>query len=46
MSQANTLEAMIFGEGIMLTAESETKIEEKETEEEPEEEVGIGGLFG
>jgi large subunit ribosomal protein L10 len=47
VSEANTLEAMIFGEGITVPAESKPKVEEKEPEEEPEEdEVGIGGLFG
>ena len=47
VSEANTLEAIIFGEGITVPTESESKVEEKETEEEPEEdEVGIGGLFG
>jgi len=50
VSEANTLEAVIFGEGITIPAESESKAEEKETEEEPEDEtedeVGIGGLFG
>ena len=47
-SEANTLEAIIFGEGISVPAESKPKVEEKEkeTEEEPKEEVGIGGLFG
>lgn len=47
VSEANTLEAMIFADGITIPAESEPKVEEKETEEEPkDEEVGIGGLFG
>ncbi|MFX0080318.1 MAG: 50S ribosomal protein L10 [Candidatus Hodarchaeota archaeon] len=46
VSEANTLDAMIFGEGLAVSAELETKVEEKEAEEEPEEEVGIGGLFG
>ena len=47
-SEANTLEAIIFGEGISVPAESKPKVKEKEkeTEEEPKEEVGIGGLFG
>ncbi len=45
-SEANTLETMIFGEGITVPAEPKPKVEEKEPEEEPEEEVGIGGLFG
>lgn len=47
VSEANLLNAMIFGEGIQVPAEKETKVEKKETEEESEEEeVGIGGLFG
>jgi len=48
VSEANTLEEIIFGEGISVPAESKPKVEEKEkeTEEEPKEEVGIGGLFG
>lgn len=48
VSECNTIEAMIFGEGIKLSAEPESKVEKKEAEEEPEEEeeVGIGGLFG
>jgi ribosomal protein L10 len=47
VSEANTLEALIFGEGVITPAESKPKVEEKEPEEEPEkEEVGIGGLFG
>jgi large subunit ribosomal protein L10 len=47
VSEANTLDAIIFGEGIVVSAEPETKVEEKEAEaEEEEEEVGIGGLFG
>ena len=47
VSEANTLEALIFGEGVITPAESKPKAEEKEPEEEPEkEEVGIGGLFG
>jgi large subunit ribosomal protein L10 len=46
VSEANTLEAMIFGEGIAVPVESKPKAEEKEAEEEPDEEVGIGGLFG
>ncbi len=48
VSEVNTIEAMIFGEGIELSAEPESKVEEKEAEDEPEEEeeVGIGGLFG
>ena len=46
-SEANTLDAMIFGEGITVSAEPKAKVEEKEAEEEEEkEEVGIGGLFG
>lgn len=47
ISEANTLDAIIFGEGIKISAEPESKVEEKEDEEETEEEeVGIGGLFG
>ncbi len=46
-SEANTLDAMIFGEGITVSAEPKAKVEEKEAEEEEKgEEVGIGGLFG
>ncbi|GAH63581.1 unnamed protein product, partial [marine sediment metagenome] len=46
-SEANTLDAMIFGEGIPVSTEPEVKVEEKEAEEEEgKEEVGIGGLFG
>jgi ribosomal protein L10 len=47
VSEANTLDAIIFGEGFTVPAESKTKVEEKETKEEPKaDEVGIGGLFG
>ncbi|MCK4687901.1 MAG: 50S ribosomal protein L10 [Candidatus Lokiarchaeota archaeon] len=47
ISEANTLNAMIFGEGIQVTAKKELKVEKEEAEEETEEEeVGIGGLFG
>jgi large subunit ribosomal protein LP0 len=48
VSEANTIESMIFGEGISAPTEPDTKDEEKEEEEEEEqdEEVGIGGLFG
>ncbi|MFX1240147.1 MAG: 50S ribosomal protein L10 [Promethearchaeota archaeon] len=49
VSEANSLNAIIFGEGIqVLTEEEEIKDnEEKPKEEESEEEdVGIGGLFG
>jgi large subunit ribosomal protein L10 len=47
VSEANTIESIIFGEGIPTPAEPESQKEEKEEEEEPEEEeVGIGGLFG
>ncbi|MFX0042198.1 MAG: 50S ribosomal protein L10 [Candidatus Hodarchaeota archaeon] len=47
ISEANTLNAIIFGEKVQAAAETELKVE-KEAEEEPEEEsdVGIGGLFG
>ena len=47
VSEANTLDAMIFGERIEVSTKPEPKVEEKEAEDEPEEEeVGIGGLFG
>ncbi len=46
ISEANTLNAIIFGEGIQIPAEQATKVEEDVEEEEEEEEVGIGGLFG
>jgi len=46
ISEANTLNAIIFGEGIQIPAEQGTKVEEEGEEEEEEEEVGIGGLFG
>ncbi len=49
-SEANILNTIIFGEGILVpTQEEEPEVEEKEPEEEKEEkesEVGIGGLFG
>jgi large subunit ribosomal protein L10 len=47
-SEANLLNAVIFGEGIQAITPKETKAKEKEPEEdeEEEEEVGIGGLFG
>ncbi|MFX1567941.1 MAG: 50S ribosomal protein L10 [Promethearchaeota archaeon] len=48
-SEANLLNAIIFGEVIQaLILEEKPKAEEKEPEEEEEEEesVGIGGLFG
>jgi ribosomal protein L10 len=47
-SEANMLEAMIFGEGITVATEPKPEVEEKKVEEEEEsdEEVGIGGLFG
>jgi len=48
VSEANIIEAMIFGEGIPPPSETETKEEEKKEDEDEEEgeEVGIGGLFG
>ncbi|MFX1409001.1 MAG: 50S ribosomal protein L10 [Promethearchaeota archaeon] len=47
VSEAKTLNVMIFGEAIQVPTEEEPIVEEKETEEEAEEEeVGIGGLFG
>ncbi|MFX1366584.1 MAG: 50S ribosomal protein L10 [Promethearchaeota archaeon] len=47
-AELNTLNAVIFGEGIPTPTEVEKpKVEEKEPEEEEESEsVGIGGLFG
>ncbi|MFX0039793.1 MAG: 50S ribosomal protein L10 [Promethearchaeota archaeon] len=49
-SEANLLNSIIFGEGIVVpTQEQKPKIEEKEPkekEEEDSESVGIGGLFG
>jgi large subunit ribosomal protein L10 len=47
-SEANVLNAIIFGEGIQASIpEEQPKTEEKEPEEDEEEEsVGIGGLFG
>ena len=48
-SEANILNAIIFGEGLQVAAPVETKFEEKEPDEEEEEEEdspGIGGLFG
>ncbi|MGB5910392.1 MAG: 50S ribosomal protein L10 [Promethearchaeia archaeon] len=49
VSEANTLNSIIFGEGIQIPAEQGTKVEEigeEEEEEEEKEDVGIGGLFG
>ncbi|MFW9895862.1 MAG: 50S ribosomal protein L10 [Candidatus Thorarchaeota archaeon] len=47
ISEASILEAIIFGEGITVSADTTPEDEEKdEEEEEEEEEVGIGGLFG
>ncbi|MFX0181075.1 MAG: 50S ribosomal protein L10 [Candidatus Hodarchaeota archaeon] len=46
VSEANTLKAVIFGEGIQIPAEQGIKVEEESEEEEEEEDVGIGGLFG
>jgi hypothetical protein len=47
VTEAVTVDTIIFGEKISITAEPEVKVEEKEEEEEKdEEEVGIGGLFG
>jgi large subunit ribosomal protein L10 len=49
-SEANLLNSIIFGEGIVVpTQEQKPKIEEKEPKEKEEEDtesVGIGGLFG
>ncbi|HEC38827.1 hypothetical protein LCGC14_0749610 [marine sediment metagenome] len=46
VTEANTINSIVFGKGIQ--APTEVIVEEKEAEEEPEEddEVGIGGLFG
>jgi large subunit ribosomal protein L10 len=44
--EANTLEAVIYGEEKVLAIEPEEKVEEKEEDDEEKEEVGIGGLFG
>jgi large subunit ribosomal protein L10 len=47
ISEANIVNAVIFGEGIQAPEETKPKIEEKkEKDEEEEEEVGISGLFG
>lgn len=47
VSEANTLNAIIFGGGIQVPIEHEIEAKTKEKEEEEtEEEVGIGGLFG
>ncbi|MFW9821747.1 MAG: hypothetical protein ACFFE4_02360, partial [Candidatus Thorarchaeota archaeon] len=46
VSEANILEAIIFGERITISADTTPEDEEKDEEEEEEEEVGIGGLFG
>ncbi len=51
ISQANVLNAIVFGKGIQISTEEETpKVEEKKEEEdkdsEKSESVGIGGLFG
>jgi hypothetical protein len=48
ISEANTVNALIFGEGIPIPDTEKPKVEEKEEEEEEEEEeeVGISGLFG
>lgn len=48
-SEANILNTIIFGEGILVpTQEEKPEVEEKEPEEKEEEKesVGIGGLFG
>jgi len=48
VTNASTLEALVFGAGISSKASEETPISAKkdEEEEEEDEEVGIGGLFG
>ena len=45
-SEANLLNLIIFGEGVQAITPVATKVEENEPEEDEEEEVGIGGLFG
>ncbi|MHA2130391.1 MAG: 50S ribosomal protein L10 [Promethearchaeota archaeon] len=47
VTEANTLNSMIFGEEMRVVTEPEVKEEKKvEEDEEEDEEVGIGGLFG
>ncbi|MFX1301802.1 MAG: 50S ribosomal protein L10 [Promethearchaeota archaeon] len=46
VSEANILNAHIFGEGIETSIREKPKVEEKKSEDEEEESVGIGGLFG
>lgn len=48
ISQANIVNAIVFGEGIQFTAEEEKpQVEEKKEEKkDSSESVGIGGLFG
>ncbi|MFX1478570.1 MAG: 50S ribosomal protein L10 [Promethearchaeota archaeon] len=47
ISEANIVNAVIFGEGFQVPEENKPKKEEKKEEaEEEEEEVGISGLFG
>ncbi len=48
ISQANIVNAIVFGEGIQITAEEEKpQVEEKKEEKKDDSEsVGIGGLFG
>ena len=48
ITQANIVNAIVFGEGIQITAEEEKpQVEEKKEEKKDDsEEVGIGGLFG
>ncbi|MFX1575293.1 MAG: 50S ribosomal protein L10 [Promethearchaeota archaeon] len=46
-SEANIINAVIFGEGVITAVPEEVKDVKTESKEEPEEEeVGIGGLFG
>ena len=48
ISQANIVNAIVFGEGIQITAEEEKpQVEEKKEEKKDDsQDVGIGGLFG
>ncbi len=46
VSESNIMNTVIFGEGIKIPVEEKVKVEKKEPEEEIDEEVGIGGLFG
>jgi len=48
ITQANIVNAIVFGEGIQITAEEEKPLveEKKEEKKDDSESVGIGGLFG